>query len=253
MTLAFLLPALIEKSGSKWVYAKNIGAIFLVGLETNLRFRIALGVNPQGSFLPVSFCLARQRLVRAHSVASKIKLTNQQKYGTIDYKLKEQRVFLLQEVFMLNRFEQFSVAIAGIHRYIQKLERSEMEKSGFKGAFAQYLVVLRRYPNGVTSSQLCEICDKDKAAISRIVAEMEEKGLVFRTGGRDGRYRALLQLTEKGQQTAAHVCDKVKTAVEAVGRAVSDEERASMYAALELIASTLDRLSKEGIPGDAVD
>ena len=154
---------------------------------------------------------------------------------------------------MLNRFEQFSVAIGGIYRYIQKLERDEMEKYGYKGAFAQYLVVLHRYPNGVTASQLCEICDKDKAAISRIVSEMVEKGLIVRVGGRDGRYRAMLQLTGEGKQAAEYVCRKAKAAVEAVGQSMTDEERAAMYTALELIASKLSKLSKEGIPNHESD
>lgn len=154
---------------------------------------------------------------------------------------------------MLNRFEQFSIAIGGIYRYIQKLERDEMEKYGYKGAFAQYLVILRRFPNGVTASQLCEICDKDKAAISRIVAEMVDRGLVVRVGGRDGHYRALIQLTDEGKQAAEHVCSKARTAVEAVGRDMSNEERATMYAALELIASKLYKLSKEGIPNNGSD
>ena len=81
---------------------------------------------------------------------------------------------------MISCFEQFLYIISKIHRQIQKIERTEMVKHGYKGAFAQYLATLRRYEEGLTSSELCEICDKDKAAVSRIIAEMEEKGLVER-------------------------------------------------------------------------
>ena len=73
---------------------------------------------------------------------------------------------------MLSRYEQFSYIVSGINRHIQKLERDEMIKFGYKGAFAQYLVAMRHYPKGVTAAQLSEICDKDKAAVSRIVTEM---------------------------------------------------------------------------------
>ena len=79
---------------------------------------------------------------------------------------------------MISRFEQFSYVISGIHRQIQKIERAEMIKRGYKGAFAQYLATLHRYEEGLTATELCEICDKDKAAVSRILAEMEEKGLL---------------------------------------------------------------------------
>ena len=52
---------------------------------------------------------------------------------------------------MINRFEQFSQVISGIHRYIQKLQRNEMVKRGYKGAFALYLVTLNRVSEGLTS------------------------------------------------------------------------------------------------------
>lgn len=149
---------------------------------------------------------------------------------------------------MLNRFEQFSAAISCIYRHIQKLERDEMVKYGYKGAFAQYLVVLRRYPEGVTATRMCEICDKDKAAISRIVVEMETKGLVSREGGHNGKYRAVITLTDEGKKAADFVCQKARTAVEEVGTALSDTERMGMYAALESIAARLQTLSREGIP-----
>ena len=43
-----------------------------------------------------------------------------------------------------------------------------LEKYGYKGAFAQYLVVLASHPEGLTSAQLCEQSDRDKAAVSRV-------------------------------------------------------------------------------------
>ena len=129
---------------------------------------------------------------------------------------------------MLNRFEQFSFVISGINRYIQKLERDEMVKYGYKGAFAQYLVVLTRYPDGLTAAQLCEVCDRDKAAVSRITAEMEEKGLILREKDNDNRYRARLKLTPEGHKAADHVCRKARVAVAAVGDQLTEEERAGL-------------------------
>ena len=73
---------------------------------------------------------------------------------------------------MLNRFEQFTSAISALCRDVQKIERDEMEKQGLRGAFAQYLLAISRYPEGITASALCEVCDKDKAAVSRIIGVM---------------------------------------------------------------------------------
>ena len=148
----------------------------------------------------------------------------------------------------MNRFEQFSYVISGINRHIQKIERDEMIKYGYKGAFAQYLVVLRRYPDGITSAKLCEICDKDKAAISRVLTEMQEKGLILRESQSDHRYNALIKLTEEGLKAASYVDERAQAAIEAVGNEMTDENRAAFYATLDFIASKLQTISKEGLP-----
>lgn len=147
----------------------------------------------------------------------------------------------------MNRFEQFSYVISGINRHIQKIERDEMIKYGYKGAFAQYLVAIRRYPEGITSAKLCEICDKDKAAVSRVLTEMQEKGLIFREGS-DHRYNALIKLTAEGLQATAYVDERSEAAIEAVGNEMSDENRAAFYSTLEFIAAKLQTISKEGLP-----
>lgn len=149
---------------------------------------------------------------------------------------------------MLNRFEQFSFVISGINRYIQKIERDEMVKYGCKGAFAQYLMAIQRHPEGLTAAQLSEICDKDKAAVSRMVSEMEEKGLVTRTGENGRLYKALIMLTDTGRSAADFVSRKARAAVSAVGSELSDEDRRVLYSALDLIAAKLHTLSEEGIP-----
>ena len=73
---------------------------------------------------------------------------------------------------MLRRFEEFCSIISAIQHNIQKIERDEMEKYGLKGPYAQYLVTMSRCPEGITAAQLSEMCDKDKAAVSRALAEL---------------------------------------------------------------------------------
>lgn len=149
---------------------------------------------------------------------------------------------------MISRFEQFSSAMSGINQCILKLQREEMEKYRLKGVYAQYLSVLYRYPEGLTSTQLCEYCDKDKAAISRVVTELERRELVCRAGVGGTVYRAPVKLTEKGKKAAEFVRDRARVAVEAASRGLSDEDRAVMYRALELIANNLHTLCEKGMP-----
>jgi len=81
---------------------------------------------------------------------------------------------------MISKYEHFSLSVSRIYHDIQRIERTEMEAFGLKGPHAQTLLAMQRYPQGITAVQLCELCDKDKAAISRSVAELEEAGLVCR-------------------------------------------------------------------------
>ena len=146
---------------------------------------------------------------------------------------------------MVNRFSQFCYVISGINRYVQKIERDEMEAYGYKGAFAQYLLAIDQHPDGVTAGQLSELCDRDKAAVSRVVAEMEEKGLVIRQGN---HYRAQISLTDRGREAARFVYERARVAVVEAGKGLTDEDRAVFYASLDLIAGNLQTLSREGLP-----
>ena len=148
---------------------------------------------------------------------------------------------------MVSRFEQFSASVACIYRCIQKIERVEMAKYGLKGPHAQCLLAMRHDPKGVTSSQLCTICDKDKAAISRTVADLEQEGLILRDLKDGNRYRARLMLTEQGKTAAGQVEERAKLAVEKAGEGMSDEQRAVFYEVLGLIAGHLQTICEEGL------
>ena len=143
---------------------------------------------------------------------------------------------------MVDRFEQFVSLIDRIYRNIQKIERSEMERYGLKGSYAQYLLAMRRFPQGITAAQLCEICGKDKAAVSRAVSEMEPRGLISRDGS---TYRSVLRLTPEGGHAAQYVCSKATAAMELAG--ISDNDREMLYTTLTQIAGNLELICKEGI------
>lgn len=148
---------------------------------------------------------------------------------------------------MVTRFEHFASSVASIHRSIQKIERVEMAKYGLKGPHAQVLLAMSRFPDGVTSGELVKLCDKDKAAISRTVAELEREGMVDRLGKNGNFYRATLMLTQRGREAAAHVAIRAKHAVETASEGLSEGNRRVLYAALELIANHLQSICDMGL------
>ena len=148
---------------------------------------------------------------------------------------------------MENRYELLSGSISCMYHDIQKIERVEMAKYGLKGPHAQCLLAIKKHPGGITAARLCEICEKDKAAISRILAELEEAGMVQRETRNGSRYRSSLLLTEQGKVAAEAVMATARLAVELAGTGFNDGEREVFYRVLSIISANLHKLCKEGL------
>ena len=149
---------------------------------------------------------------------------------------------------MLDRFARFSLAISEIDRCWHKLAAEEMAKYDLKSPHAVYLTTLYNYAEGVTAAKLGELCGKDKADVSRMVAILEKKGLVRKEAQGGNLYRAKLLLTEEGKNAAEQVQQRAAVAVELAGSGMSEDEREVFYRCLERITSNLQTLSKDGLP-----
>lgn len=146
---------------------------------------------------------------------------------------------------MLDRFQLFSSSIASIYKSILKIEAMEMERYGLKGSHVQCLLAMERAGEAVTAAQLSDLCEKDKAAVSRALAELEQKALITRQSG----YRAAVSLTESGRRVACALEATARTAVEVAGGDLTEEDRARLYSALAQIADRLRDMSAAGVPG----
>ena len=146
---------------------------------------------------------------------------------------------------MVDRFERFSLAISEINRYWHRLTTVEMEPYGLKGAHCLYLLALARHPEGLTAPKVGELCDKDKADVSRTLTLLEKQGMVEREGS---HYRARYRLTGQGMVAAEHVRSRAALAVEIAGKELTDDTRAVFYDALDSITANLRKLDEEGLP-----
>ena len=148
---------------------------------------------------------------------------------------------------MVNRFERFSFAMFEISRCWHKLAGDEMLRYGLKGPHAIYLVTLAQYPDGITASQLCELCGRDKSDVSRAMSTMVQKGLVVREDA-SGTYRARLALTDSGLAAARQVCQRAALAVELAGQGFDPDQRQVFYSVLDTITDNLQQLCRKGLP-----
>lgn len=153
---------------------------------------------------------------------------------------------------MLTRFEQFCTAISMIHHAIQKIERVEMAKYGLKGPHAHCLLAISQYPDGITATKLCDVCEKDKAAISRAVAELEQADMLVRQDPDGKRYRSRLYLTPRGREVADNVNHLVHAAVSQASEGYDAESRQVFVRVLNLIAGNLQGICRNGLGDDRI-
>ena len=80
---------------------------------------------------------------------------------------------------MKERFEGFVGLISNIHKNIQKVKQSKMKEFGLGGNHVMCMVYLAQYPEGITPTKLCQLISVDKAATSRTLSELVEKGYIY--------------------------------------------------------------------------
>ena len=108
----------------------------------------------------------------------------------------------------MDRFETFTVLISKISRNIRKLKSQEMAKYNLKTPHVSCLYYL--YKNGnLTAKNLCDICDEDKASISRSIDFLEKNGLLSYEQQEEKKYKSYLYLTEKGKDVAKDLVEKI--------------------------------------------
>ena len=76
---------------------------------------------------------------------------------------------------MLERFENFTKNVAAADKYVKKIKETEMRRFGIHGSCVMCLFYLGNSEEGLTPAELRELCDEDKAAISRALSTLREK------------------------------------------------------------------------------
>lgn len=146
---------------------------------------------------------------------------------------------------MIERFERFTLSIFNINRYWNKIATEEMKKYGLRGAYALYLVILSGYGGSITAAGLAELCQRDKADVSRALSAFQQKGLLEPYEGT--KYRATPVLSEKGKELASQISGKANIALEQAGQGLSEEMRAHMYESLDIIAANMKEICESGL------
>ena len=142
----------------------------------------------------------------------------------------------------MERFRTFTVLITTINRSIHKIKTEEMAEFNLKSAHVNCLYYLG-LKGDMTLTELSEMCEEDKGAVSRSLDYLEKEGMVTKKG--EGRYKAALTLTGKGREISDSIQKKVDGVLSAVGKELSEEDRDQFYRCLMKIDANLQEFCKK--------
>lgn len=144
---------------------------------------------------------------------------------------------------MDDRFEKLTTGVARIHKNVQKIKKYYMGTLGLKGTHVMCIYFLAAHPDGLTASDLCNLCQEDKAGISRTLTDLEKNGyLNYIPSSETKKYRVKAILTDLGIQCAEKVNLLIAEAVDKASQNITPEDRAIFYRTLFTISDNLQKL-----------
>ena len=145
---------------------------------------------------------------------------------------------------MQERFQNFTVLIMKLNRSIHRIKTQEMAKYNLKSPHVSCLYYLSKY-GSLTAKELCDVCEEDKAAVSRTVEYLEDEGYIVCSSAAQKRYKAAFTLTEKGKAVAAGIAETIDRFVDLAGEGIGEEDRKTLYSCLEKIDLNLSKICEK--------
>ncbi len=145
---------------------------------------------------------------------------------------------------MIERFELFTVLIANLARNIRRIKTEEMARWSLKSHHVSCIYYLYQ-KKSLTAKELCDICDEDKANISRSIEYLETSGYVRCESNNLKRYKSHFKLTEKGEEVGLGIYSRIKSILSKAGEGLTEEKRQIMYECLKCISDNLQNIENE--------
>ena len=146
---------------------------------------------------------------------------------------------MLSEDEMEERFKRFTVLISKINRNIKKIKNQEMAEYGLRSVHVTCLYYLYS-EDSLTATELCELCEEDKATISRGLDFLEDCGYIICETHFGKRYKSAIHLTEKGKEAGKKISEKINFVLDEICVDLTDEQRIEFYRSLSVINNSLE-------------
>ncbi len=145
---------------------------------------------------------------------------------------------------MDERFQKFTVLVTAVGRCIHRIKTEEMAEFDLKSSHVSCLYYLYK-GEPLTAKELCDICEEDKANVSRAVRYLEEAGYLACHAKHQKRYSSPIVLTEKGREIGARIACRIDSIIERAGAGLDEEKREVFYQSFALIMQNLQAVCDE--------
>ena len=144
---------------------------------------------------------------------------------------------------LIERFEAFTTSVTKAYKCIQKIKLAETERMGLKANHVMYLHYLGKNPEGLIATELCKLCIEDKAAVSRTIVDLTEKGFIKQNETDSNRkYRIKVMLTTKGMEINKQLNEAIAIAVSKAASSLNETERENFYRVFFYITDNLENI-----------
>lgn len=128
--------------------------------------------------------------------------------------------------------------VSSASRSITKIKHNKMGKYGLGSTHTTCLRKLYLAESGLTRTQLAELCDLDKAQITRIVSDLVKKEFIIEESKGTG-YKKKIFLTDMGREITKDIYKVALEVNEYVSGSISQQDINHFYKVFEEICSGL--------------
>ncbi|MBO5683196.1 MAG: hypothetical protein J6S10_04365 [Clostridia bacterium] len=142
-----------------------------------------------------------------------------------------------------DRFLLFSSCLSEAQKSIARIKQKKMEHYGLASAHAICICQLEEHADGLTKTELSQICMVDKSQISRVISDVVKKGYVA-VSATSSRYRKKYFLTEYGRKIAGEIRKTILDINSFVSMDIPQEDIDKFYATFNIICENLSKAEK---------
>ena len=132
-------------------------------------------------------------------------------------------------------FESVSLNLKHMLKGIQYMKSQKLAEYDLKGSTTQCLCCIAACENGLNAGELSTRLNIDKAQVSRCVAELIERGFIFRNEQEGKQYRQKYCLTESGRLVASDISKTSRVIHEKISAGVQEKDVDAFCRVLETL------------------